>query len=90
MSTASEITRKAKSNLAFALKILPRERRDEMVIFYAFCRTVDDLADDSAMPLEARVKLLDEWKDGIARGFKAPSDFTSAFTLFWSSAIFFA
>lgn len=75
MSTASEITRKAKSNLAFALKILPRERREEMVIFYAFCRTVDDLADDSTMPLEMRVQLLDEWRDGIARGFNTPSEF---------------
>jgi 15-cis-phytoene synthase len=46
VSAASEITRQAKSNLAFALNILPRERRDDMVVFYAFCRTMDDFADD--------------------------------------------
>ncbi len=46
MSDASEITRRAKSNLAFALHILPRDRRADMVVFYAFCRTLDDLADD--------------------------------------------
>ena len=45
MSDASEITRSAKSNLAFALRILPRERRDDAVVFYAFCRTLDDLAE---------------------------------------------
>lgn len=75
MSTASEITRKAKSNLAFALQILPQERRQEMVIFYAFCRTVDDLADDPAVPPELRVQALDDWKNGISRGFEAPSEF---------------
>ena len=51
MSDASEITRRAKSNLAFALRVLPRERRDDAVVFYAFCRTVDDLADEPGIPL---------------------------------------
>jgi len=49
VSAASEITRQAKSNLAFALNILPKERRDDMVVFYAFCRTMDDLADDPSV-----------------------------------------
>jgi phytoene synthase len=75
VSAASEITRKAKSNLAFALKILPRERRAEMVVFYAFCRTVDDLADDPAVPLESRAQSLDAWKHGISHGFPAPDEF---------------
>lgn len=69
MSTASEITRKAQSNLAFALKILPKERRDDTVIFYAFCRTVDDLADDPNMPKEERRKGLARWEQGIREGF---------------------
>ena len=46
MSDSAEITRQAKSNLAIALQILPKERRDGMVTFYAYCRVVDDLADD--------------------------------------------
>ncbi|MGL4398718.1 MAG: phytoene/squalene synthase family protein [Luteolibacter sp.] len=75
MSTASEITRKAQSNLAFALKILPRERREDMVIFYAFCRTMDDLADDSDIACEDRAHRLEAWKNGILHGFPAPDDF---------------
>ncbi|GAA5123037.1 squalene/phytoene synthase family protein [Luteolibacter yonseiensis] len=75
MSAASEITRKAKSNLAFALKILPRDRREDMVVFYAFCRTMDDLADDPGMPAEQRLKSLDAWENGITRGFDAPDEF---------------
>ncbi len=75
MSAASEITRKAKSNLAFALKILPRDRREDMVVFYAFCRTMDDLADDPGMPAEKRTELLDGWKHGLVSGFTAPDEF---------------
>ena len=75
MSAASEITRKAKSNLAFALNILPRERREDMVVFYAFCRTMDDLADAPGVPVEERVKSLDAWENGITRGFATPDEF---------------
>ncbi|QTN31342.1 squalene/phytoene synthase family protein [Akkermansiaceae bacterium] len=69
MESASEITWKAKSNLAFALRILPKDRRDDTVIFYAFCRTVDDIADDARVPKEERRKALREWEDGIRKGF---------------------
>jgi phytoene synthase len=72
MSDSAEITRQAKSNLAFALQILPRERRDGMITFYAFCRVVDDLADDPQRPLEAREAGLLAWKAGLERGFAEP------------------
>ena len=75
MSAASQITRKAKSNLAFALNILPRGRRDDMVVFYAFCRTMDDLADDPGLPAEERARSLDAWENGITRGFGTPDEF---------------
>lgn len=75
MSVASQITRKARSNLAFALKILPRERRDDMVIFYAFCRTMDDLADDPGLATDERGRLLDFWEKGLTTGFVAPDEF---------------
>jgi len=75
MSAASEITRKAKSNLAFALKILPKDRRDDMVVFYAFCRVIDDLADDLDVPASQRAAALATWKDGLENGFAAPDDF---------------
>lgn len=71
MSAASEITRKAESNLAFALKILPKDRREDMVIFYAFCRTVDDIADELGASLSQRTEDLKAWEDGIRHGFPA-------------------
>lgn len=69
MASASEITRKAKSNLAFALRILPKGRRDDVIVFYAFCRTVDDIADDVKVPKEDRRQALQAWEDGIRKGF---------------------
>ena len=75
MSVASEITRKAKSNLAFALTILPRARRQDMVVFYAFCRTMDDLADDPGVAVAERVRSLDAWENGLTAGFEAADEF---------------
>ena len=69
MSVASEITRKADSNLAIALRILPKDRRDDMIVFYAFCRTVDDIADESGVPVAQREAQLMEWEKGMREGF---------------------
>ena len=43
---AQAITRASKSNLALAFVSLPRERRDDITVFYAWCRVIDDIADD--------------------------------------------
>lgn len=77
MSDASQITRRAKSNLAFALHILPKNQRADMVVFYAFCRTMDDLADDPDLPSEMRAASLDAWKTGLTHGFESPGTLQS-------------
>lgn len=43
-----------------------------MRVFYAFCRSIDDLADDDGIPLEQRRAALQQWHDGIRRGFDQP------------------
>lgn len=77
MSTASEITRRAKSNLAFALRVLPPARRDDAVVFYAFCRTVDDLADAAGTPAAERRAGLEAWRRGVTDGFAQADAFQS-------------
>ncbi|HBE23503.1 MAG TPA: squalene synthase HpnD [Verrucomicrobiales bacterium] len=72
---SSEITRKAKSNLAFALNILPKERRDDMVVFYAYSGVIDDIADEESRPVPQRKAELADWREGLASGFMAPTDF---------------
>ena len=66
MSSASlspeQITRRAKSNLAFALACLPPERKRDMISFYAFCRVVDDIADDPGRSEEEKERELGHWR----------------------------
>ena len=73
MSDATQITRRAQSNLAFALRILPPDRRADAVVFYAFCRTLDDLADEPGIPADERRRGLAAWKHGLEHGFASPS-----------------
>jgi squalene synthase HpnD len=56
------------SSFLSGIKILSAERREAMYAIYAFCREVDDIADD---PLELAEKLclLKEWREEIDRIF---------------------
>ncbi len=67
MHHSRTITRKSASNLALALVMLPRPRRDAMSALYAFCRKVDDLADEESLPAEKRREQLAEWRADIRR-----------------------
>jgi len=62
MSNAEEITKKSQSNLAFAFVSLPKEKRRDITTFYAFCRQVDDAADDQNVPLAQRKHALEAWR----------------------------
>jgi phytoene synthase len=67
MQNSRNITRKSASNLALAFVLLPREKRDGMSALYAFCREVDDVADDESVPVEKRREALAAWRDDIRR-----------------------
>lgn len=67
MEASQSITRKSASNLALAFVLLPREKRDGMSALYAFCREVDDVADEDAVPVEQRRVRLAEWREDIRR-----------------------
>ncbi len=54
-----------KSHLAFALLWLPRERRRDAMVFFRFCRAVDDIADEPGRSEEEKRLLLQEWLDAI-------------------------
>jgi hypothetical protein len=53
MQHSRAITRKSASNLALAFILLPRAKRDAMSALYAFCREVDDVADEDSVPMES-------------------------------------
>ena len=60
--TAHEIVKRSRSNLAFALACLPKRRRQDMYVFYAFCRVVDDIADDEGWTTPQRHTALQRWR----------------------------
>jgi squalene synthase HpnD len=47
------------------MRILPRPRREAMFEIYAFCRAVDDIADEGG-PREARLAALGKWRRDLA------------------------
>jgi squalene synthase HpnD len=63
--TGERITRKSGSNLALSFICLPREQRQAMSTFYAFCRTVDDVVDETTAPMSQRQARLQLWRDDI-------------------------
>ena len=67
MDHSRAITRKSASNLALAFVVLPRAKRDAMSALYAFCREVDDVADEESVPVETRRARLAEWRADMQR-----------------------
>ncbi|MDF1853418.1 MAG: squalene/phytoene synthase family protein [Verrucomicrobiales bacterium] len=73
IESSNEIVRRSGSNLAFALAVLPRHKRADMGVFYAFCRVVDDLADDPDLPMETRRAGLSRWRSLIREEIEDPA-----------------
>jgi phytoene synthase len=65
MQHSQAITRKSASNLALAFVMLPKPKREAMAALYAFCREVDDVADEDAVPTETRRARLADWRQDI-------------------------
>lgn len=64
--------RARKSNLAFALLFLPGDRRRDALLFYDFCRTVDDLADNDTLSAAERAAALARWREALESGAGLP------------------
>src|SRR5215471_19229752 len=62
---AAKITHASKSNLALAFISLGRERRRDITTFYAFCRLIDDIADDVDLGVEEKQRRLTEWREWL-------------------------
>ena len=49
-----------------AMRLLPQARRDAMFAIYAFCREVDDIADEPA-EIDDKKRRLEGWRGEIAK-----------------------
>jgi phytoene synthase len=67
MQASRTITRSSASNLALAFVLLPKPKRDAMSALYAFCREVDDVADNESAPPEQRRARLAAWRADAQR-----------------------
>ena len=67
MQESHAVTRKSASNLALAFIMLPKAKRDGMSALYAFCREVDDVADEETIPVEQRREQLVRWREDLRR-----------------------
>jgi 15-cis-phytoene synthase len=67
MQESRAITRKSASNLALAFVLLPKAKRDGMSALYAFCREVDDVADNESSPVAERREQLAAWRADVRR-----------------------
>src|SRR5438309_2078686 len=67
MQESRTITRRSASNLALAFVLLPKHKRDGMSALYAFCREVDDVADNETASVEERRSQLTAWREDIRR-----------------------
>ncbi len=60
------VTERADSSFFGAMRVLPRIQRQAMYAVYAFCREVDDIADDPAPPAQ-KLARLGKWRAEIER-----------------------
>ena len=67
---SSRVTRKSRSNFYYAFLALPRARREALYAVYAFCRTVDDIADLGTDAAAQRAGLA-AWRRDIARCYES-------------------
>ncbi len=68
-NSAGAITRASKSNLALAFVAMSGERRRDITTFYAFCRLIDDIADDTRRDAEVKRLELADWRRSLREPF---------------------
>jgi phytoene synthase len=55
------IAQREAKNFYYAFRVLPEPKRNAMCAVYAFMRRADDIADDEAMPIAERRKVMTQW-----------------------------
>jgi len=65
MTPGEKITRASGSNFSLAFLTLAKAKRRDLTNFYAFCRIVDDLADEPGTPIAQRQAQLDIWRRAV-------------------------
>jgi len=70
----TRIVRESATSFYHGMKILAADRRAAMYGIYAFCRLVDDIADDDALPIEQKWAALKAWRKRIGGVYAGQAD----------------
>lgn len=78
---AEETVKRSGTSFGAGMAILPKKRREAMHAIYAFCREVDDIADDDGISREERRRRLAEWRLEIDRLYDGAPKFPTGVAL---------
>lgn len=78
---AQETVKRSGTSFGAGMAILPKERREAMHAIYAFCREVDDIADDEGLSREERLRRLRDWRSEIDRLYDGRPQFPAGVAL---------
>jgi phytoene synthase len=73
LAHVESVVRKSGTSFYWAMRFLPVEKRQAMFAVYAFCRQVDDIADESGAVTTKRVALAN-WRQAIDRVYAGIAD----------------
>src|SRR5664279_3440423 len=73
LDAVEKIVRAAGTSFYRGMRVLPPDRRHAMYAIYAFCRMVDDIADEDGAFAD-KVPLLEAWRDRIGGLYRGEAD----------------
>jgi len=73
LDAVEAIVRRAGTSFYRGMRVLPPDRRNAMYAIYAFCRMVDDIADDDS-EFATKQPRLAAWRDRVAALYRGESD----------------
>ena len=73
LAAVEAVVRSAGTSFYRGMAVLPPDRRHAMYAIYAFCRIVDDIADEAA-PFDTKRPLLEQWRGRIAAVFAGQAE----------------
>src|SRR6185437_7433555 len=73
LDTVEAIVRNAGTSFYRGMRVLPPDRRHAMYAIYAFCRMVDDIADEDGA-FAAKLPQLTAWRERVAALYRGQSD----------------
>ena len=65
-----------KSSFDFSFSFLPKEKREALKTVYAFCRTTDDIVDNSG-DVQINIERLHRWRMSLEKALSGNSDYTT-------------